>query len=147
MILRNNQRNAKRTLTADGRHRVFAYGSLRNWDRPVIQVRGMLCLRPSGQAAVDFSEPSLWTNGEILEVTDDELRQLDAREGACARCPWYERIIVKARDGSVCWAYQWARPFSGFRVLGSGEWSFQCLRIHVPRYGSRNTIKSPHELK
>lgn len=141
MILNSSKRNIARAKTPDGYHRVFAYGSLKTGHDFPLVVRGLLTLRPTGQAAVDFTDRDAWTVGELVEVDDRGLRALDVREGAGCSPPFYTRILVKTRSGIVCWAYQWARSFSGHSVVQDGIWRWRHLRVHRDRYGSRNVIK------
>lgn len=146
MILVQSQRNVARARTPDGLWRVFAYGSLKSDGYEPVQARGRLHLRPTGQAAVDFEERDrgAWTEGELIEVDDAGLAELDLREGACCAFQFYERILIKTRCGIVCWAYQWARGFNGLIVVADGRWRWEHLRVWRARYGSNNTV-SPYK--
>lgn len=145
MILVASKGNVARARTPDGLWRVFAYGSLKSDGYEPAQARGRLYLRPTGQAAVDFEERErgAWVEGEVIEVDDAGLDELDRREGACCAWPFYERILIKLRDGTVCWGYQWARGFRGYQVIADGVWLWNHLRVWRARYGSNNTV-SPY---
>lgn len=140
MILVTSPRNVARARGPDGRWLVFAYGSLKSDGYEPVQARGRLLLRPSGQAAVDFTDRDAWAEGELIAVDDAGLAELDQREGAWASWPFYERILIKTRDGVVCWAYQWARGFNGYLVIADGCWRWDHLRVWRARYGSNNTV-------
>lgn len=136
MILKVNKRNLQRVSNGP-LQRVFVYGSLKHLRRDQERCTGSLWLRPAGTAAVDFEDRNgrngiVW--GEIIEVTPHELLQLDYREGAIAPDPWYERILIKTRAGTVAWSYQWARSFEGFQLVPSGVWRWEHLRVWRGRY-------------
>lgn len=143
MRLKVNAKNAARALTEDGMWRVFAYGSLKTGKLPVLEAIGELWLRPTGQAAVYFgSDARGVVRGEVIEVDTDGLIDLDMREGIRCDPPFYNRILLKLRDGTVCWAYEWARPYGvGFTYVCDGVWEFDYLRVWRPRYGDRNVVR------
>lgn len=139
MRLKINKRNIARATTRSGKHRVWGYGSLKNSKRSPIWARGDLYLRPTGQAAVDF-EGRGWVKGDLMIVDDAGLRDLDRREG---HPRVYCRILVKLRDGSVAWCYEWSQSFDGFELVKDGIWRWEHLRVWRARYGRNNTIAAP----
>ncbi len=141
MLLKTTKKNAQRAKTATGKHKVFAYGSLKAGGMPVY-ARGDLLLRPTGQAAVDF-DGNGWIKGEIIEVDDEGLRDLDRREGIYCKPPFYRCVLLKTRTGEVCRAYEWARDFRGFDLVVDGDWSFSMLSVYRARYGARNVVDTP----
>lgn len=140
MRLKITLRNADRATTPEGLHKVFAYGSLKDASRDPVWTRGALYLRDSGQAAVDFGTRDALVKGDIILVDDDGLTDLDRREGAPVV---YDRILIKLRNGEVCWAYEWARPFDGFEFVADGVWLFAHLKVYRARYGACNVVAPP----
>lgn len=138
VILKRTARNVGRARTAEGLHRVFAYGSLMVGGTGHF-ARGDMWLRPGGTAAVDFHGDN-WVRGEIIEVDDAGLDDLDVREGTIARRPYYRRILVKTRSNVVCWAYEWARDYRNFTLMRDGRWRWEYLRQWRPRYGERGFV-------
>lgn len=91
----------------NGKQLLFVYGTLKPMARKrrgrVAHVTGrMWCnglypavrLEPRGQKLA----------GIVFEVTDDDLLELDAREGIAA--DWYRRVIVRTLEGQVAWVYE-----------------------------------------
>jgi len=141
MLLKTNKRNIERATTPDGLHRVFGYGSLKDPKRTPVWCRGRLWLRPTGQAAVDFTDREAMVKGDVMLVDDAGLEALDRREGS----PWlHVRVLVKLRDGSVAWAYQWGQDITPeFDEVPDGIWRWEHLRVWRAHYGANNVVPPP----
>ncbi|MGF1681979.1 gamma-glutamylcyclotransferase family protein [Photobacterium minamisatsumaniensis] len=71
--------------------------------------------------AIISAEPSLPITGEVYEVSDDVMAELDRLE----ECPvLYLRALVKTEFGQA-WIYIYTRPVERFPVINHGDW---CLR-------------------
>lgn len=90
-------------------HRVFVYGTLRKpWVRWLVTGRAgesEPALLP-GHRKQDLDvkpAPGNMAEGEVIEVSADELQRLDRYERLGVR---YERIRLKLHDGSEAWVYR-----------------------------------------
>jgi len=111
--------------------RVFVYGTLLRGEKNHHVLRSSPCLgvgrtEPAYTLVSLGSIPAMTrggttsVTGEIFEVTDEVLADLDRLEG---HPDWYKRTTVRLTDGSFVEAYLMApSAVEGKPVIASGDW-------------------------
>lgn len=86
---------------------LFVYGTL----KPMARKRRGRGAHVSGRMwcnglypAVRLEPRGMKVAGIVFAVTDEDLLELDAREGTGA--DWYRRVVVRTQEGQVAWVYE-----------------------------------------
>lgn len=113
-------------------HKVFVYGTLKrgyhNFEGYLAkekllgeaQVEGIL-LHCGGFPALSLADKFTWIKGEVYEVSDQALDNMDRLEG---HPDWYNRIQLLIGQFGLCWVYTFPQVFSSkeSQVIQGGEW-------------------------
>ncbi len=120
--------------------RAFIYGTLKRGHRAHDRLAGQRFLREAATAPhyrlVDAGGfPGLVSGthsvqGELWELTQDRLRELDDYEGVAEGI--YARARIEMSDGSAASAYLYLRPASGLRDCGA-RWTLEEERADPPQ--------------
>lgn len=112
-----------------GTHRVFVYGTLRTGGSAGQRMAGGTLLgggfirgrlyQIDWYPGVVLDESGGPVTGEVFEVDDDQLAELDLYEGA-----EYRRTMVRV-DGDVppdAWIWEWMGPLDESKRIAGGDW-------------------------
>jgi len=116
-------------------HKVFVYGTLKEGqsnhrllNRSLFTGRdaapGILYTGPAFPMAIEIGsltgDPVVpMINGELYEVDDNTLENLDRLEG---HPDFYERKEVTLESGQIAWIYYWQGEIERLRFIPQGEW-------------------------
>ena len=113
---------------------IFVYGSLRRGASNHFRMKDseyLGCAQIKGTLIkVDWYpglllEGDSWIHGEVYQVEESTLRELDAFEGVGSQNSEYQRIhheVLLNQQPTKVWVYEWLGGVLDYEILASGDW-------------------------